>query len=472
MTHKTSKVIFVVLVFVAFFVLAAAVLLVSYQKVYANKIYRNIRYADINLSGQSLGNAEVILSSHFQQILKKEITIKTANKEVKVALADTGIAFDPKQIAETSYRIGRADDFLNNLISSGKTVIKTYDISAQPIIDPDKYKQFLNVAIAQLNIQPADASLKIENGEIKLTDAVVGQVVQVDDLANEIIAAVNNNQNTINVTTKEVQPAVANESFAAAQAQAQTYLSENITLTYNNKTYTPSKTDIGTWIEFANKDGVISAGLNNDNITAYLSTVAQNFEVKRVDQKVDANTGAEISAGKQGVYLNKTQAVAELTRQMALGAAVVKVALATTTEDPKVLKVNNSDNVETGRFEGKYIDVNLSTQRLCRLEGQTVISCYTISSGKASTPTVQGTFAIQNKSPRAWSAAHGLWMPWWEGFDGPYGIHELPEWPNGYKEGEAHLGTPVSHGCVRLGIGAAEEVYNWTEIGTPVYIHT
>jgi lipoprotein-anchoring transpeptidase ErfK/SrfK len=33
------------------------------------------------------------------------------------------------------------------------------------------------------------------------------------------------------------------------------------------------------------------------------------------------------------------------------------------------------------------------------------------------------------------------------------------------------LGIPVSHGCVRLGIGPAKQVYEWTEVGTPVIIY-
>ncbi len=61
-------------------------------------------------------------------------------------------------------------------------------------------------------------------------------------------------------------------------------------------------------------------------------------------------------------------------------------------------------------------------------------------------------------------------MPFWMNFYRGYGIHELPYWPNGYREGEDHLGMPVSHGCVRLGIGNAEKLFNWAEIGIPVYI--
>jgi len=52
-----------------------------------------------------------------------------------------------------------------------------------------------------------------------------------------------------------------------------------------------------------------------------------------------------------------------------------------------------------------------------------------------------------------------------------YFIHELPYWPGGYREGENHLGIPVSHGCVRLGIGAAAKVYQFAAIGTKVVIH-
>jgi hypothetical protein len=66
-----------------------------------------------------------------------------------------------------------------------------------------------------------------------------------------------------------------------------------------------------------------------------------------------------------------------------------------------------------------------------------------------------------------------LYMPYWMAItpDGKYGIHELPEWPGGYKEGANHLGRPVSHGCVRLGVGAAKTVYEWASEGTTVVVH-
>lgn len=123
--------------------------------------------------------------------------------------------------------------------------------------------------------------------------------------------------------------------------------------------------------------------------------------------------------------------------------------------------------------EGKYIDINLRSQVMVIFEQGKAIDAFIISSGKKGLETPQGSFQIYNKSPRAWSKAYGLYMPYWMAIadSGKFGIHELPEWPGGYKEGANHLGIPVSHGCVRLGVGPAKEVYDWADVGTPVITH-
>jgi len=122
--------------------------------------------------------------------------------------------------------------------------------------------------------------------------------------------------------------------------------------------------------------------------------------------------------------------------------------------------------------EGKYIDLNLAKQNLSIFEDGKNLSTFKVSTGKRGMATPTGTFSILAKRGRAWSRKYKLFMPYFMQFTrAGHGIHELPEWPNGHKEGAAHLGIPVSHGCVRLGIGPAKAVYNWADIGTPVVIH-
>lgn len=119
----------------------------------------------------------------------------------------------------------------------------------------------------------------------------------------------------------------------------------------------------------------------------------------------------------------------------------------------------------------KSIFISLARQQMEPRVNGIGIAAYPVSSGLARTPTPVGTFKILQKNPRAWSHSARLWMPYWMHFSGRgHGIHELPEWPNGRKEGESHLGHRASHGCVRLGVGAAKKIYDWAPVGTSITI--
>lgn len=120
----------------------------------------------------------------------------------------------------------------------------------------------------------------------------------------------------------------------------------------------------------------------------------------------------------------------------------------------------------------KVIEINLSSQTFSRWENGNKIDQNLVSTGKRGHQTPTGIFSVRTKIDIAWSRKYKLYMPYWMDFSGTgYGIHELPIFRNGVREGESHLGTPVSHGCVRLGVGPAEIIYNWADVGTPVVIH-
>ncbi|MDD3711761.1 MAG: L,D-transpeptidase [Patescibacteria group bacterium] len=132
--------------------------------------------------------------------------------------------------------------------------------------------------------------------------------------------------------------------------------------------------------------------------------------------------------------------------------------------------ITDSDVIKSGAIKNIKIDIS-KNQRLYYYLGDTEIGSFPISAGKATTPTPKGNFKIINKHLKAWSS-YGLWMPYWMGLGtGSFGLHELPIWPSGYREGESHLGIPVSHGCIRLGIGPAKFLYDWANIGTSVLIY-
>lgn len=124
----------------------------------------------------------------------------------------------------------------------------------------------------------------------------------------------------------------------------------------------------------------------------------------------------------------------------------------------------------------KYIEVDLSDQTLKLFVNGRLISTRKVSTGKWTTPTPVGTFAIKNKITMAYSKPYDLYMEWWMAFtpDGSYGLHALPFWKqaNGGRlyEGLNHLGSPASHGCIRQSLTEATSLFRWADIGTTVIV--
>lgn len=144
---------------------------------------------------------------------------------------------------------------------------------------------------------------------------------------------------------------------------------------------------------------------------------------------------------------------------------------------------------------GKQIRIWLTEQRLWAVENGVVILDTPISSGKSGYNTPKGNFKILNHIATAYSSKYSLFMDNWMalynkayGFTG-MGLHALPHWKvrqGNRMEGEvkdgrlytngklyedyAHLGKPMSHGCIRVGIEASKVLYDWTPNNTPVII--
>ncbi|MGC9469336.1 MAG: LysM peptidoglycan-binding domain-containing protein, partial [Anaerolineae bacterium] len=96
---------------------------------------------------------------------------------------------------------------------------------------------------------------------------------------------------------------------------------------------------------------------------------------------------------------------------------------------------------------GKWIDVNLSLQRVTAYEGQTPVYSASASTGLPGTPTVVGTFSVYVKYRYTPMSGPGYYLPnvphtmyFYRG----YAIHGA-YWHNNF-------GTPMSHGCVNLSL--------------------
>ena len=122
---------------------------------------------------------------------------------------------------------------------------------------------------------------------------------------------------------------------------------------------------------------------------------------------------------------------------------------------------------------GKRILVDISEQHLYAYQGEELVYSFVASTGSGNSTRI-GTFQVLDKIPNAYASTWDLQMPHWLGiyWSGSLenGIHALPILSNGQRLWDGYLGTPVSYGCIILGVEEAETIYEWAEVGTPVVI--
>lgn len=136
----------------------------------------------------------------------------------------------------------------------------------------------------------------------------------------------------------------------------------------------------------------------------------------------------------------------------------------------------------------KWIDIDLTTQRLTAFEGNNPVYVFKTSTGLPWMPTVTGEFHIwakvRSQRMSGGSVENGTYfnlpnVPFVQYFHGGYGIHGA-YWHNDF-------GKPRSHGCVNLSISDAQTLFNWStptlpanlgadyrigsDVGTRVVVH-
>jgi len=106
---------------------------------------------------------------------------------------------------------------------------------------------------------------------------------------------------------------------------------------------------------------------------------------------------------------------------------------------------------------GKHVEFDWSRQVLVLADHGKPYRVYHVSSGKPSTPTVFGSYRFYSKTPG--TNSHG--MVYSSYFIGGYAIHGYADVPN----------YAASHGCLRVPIPNAVSIYNWIDLGDPIYTY-
>lgn len=121
---------------------------------------------------------------------------------------------------------------------------------------------------------------------------------------------------------------------------------------------------------------------------------------------------------------------------------------------------------DPGMGSERWIDVDLSEQRVYAYEGSSIVNTFIVSTGTWLHPTVTGRFKIYIKLRYTDMSGPGYYLP-----DVPYTMYFYSGYALHGTYWHNNFGVPMSHGCVNLSIPDAGWLFNWASVGTIVNVH-
>jgi vancomycin resistance protein YoaR len=146
-------------------------------------------------------------------------------------------------------------------------------------VDSAKLDAYIAGIAKELDIQPVNAGLAIENSTIRVIEGLDGRAVDRAELAEDLTALlVTLHSTSVEVPIVVVEPEVKAEDNRAAQEQAETMIGSPIVLVDGDKKWNISPEQIATYMGFRSemKNGVstLVPFMSTDKMQSFLATVA------------------------------------------------------------------------------------------------------------------------------------------------------------------------------------------------------
>jgi lipoprotein-anchoring transpeptidase ErfK/SrfK len=451
---------------IGFFVLSGHLIM---QAWFAGRIMPGVVVADQNIGGMTTSAARGLIENVATQY---HVHLKVGSQNFTLTPGQLGVTFNTAATVENAYAVSRNVW----LPSVGRT-----DIGMSYRVDLTKLDSVSASIGKAVGSQPVDAGLVVSGVQLTTTPQKNGWTVNRVGLEKLILADVRSPTTTDLSLEPTVQLAdIQSSALGPTIAETKHILDIPITLVYENSTFAPTPAQIGKWLTFQKQpDGVdykLVPTVDISKLKGYVQTIANQVNQAPIPEKDTVVNGvSKVSqAGQNGTAIDQNALTAAIqnaiTNQVPLNYTITSSSLPFSVLTTSLTSLNYPS----------YIEVNLSKQHLWVWQNQTVIYDSPITSGAtgAGFPTATGLFHIYYKTtnthligyqygPRYdYDVAVQYWMPFYEGF----GLHDA-SWRHGDFGGSDYY-YGGSHGCVNLPLATAAFIYNWSVVGTPVWVHS
>lgn len=339
-------------------------------------------------------------------------------------------------------------------------------------IDQTKFNSFLTNDLSK-TIQPAtDAKVKIEKGQVVVTDSTAGKrygLVYPQETINKTTGALS--PEPVELQLLALNPPITSQQLESSTAKIKNILSQRIVFTIGGVEKVATSSDIGSWLDLTpdEKQKHIKIDVNSGKVLEHIDRIAKPYIRPGRDQVVvdrDDGSSSTLVTGVNGIDVEGKSEIAVQVTNSLLEAKGIEVDLPINTSPYKTVTAGNY---------AKWIEVDVTNKQMYAYEKTNLVKSFFISSGAPATPTVLGQYKVQYKLVQQDMRGQNVdgsnyfqpHVPWVLYFFEGYAIH------GNYWRPLSWFGrVNSSHGCVGVTVADGEWIYNWAPVGTVIIIHT
>ena len=434
--------------------------------------------------GTTVAGTDVSGKSREQVVAAIENRAKSAKVDISgdvtasASLADLGTTVDAQATADAVMARGDSlGEKLQALVSKGEvpvvTATNTTTVSsyATSLIPEDRAKA-----------RNATVVLSEDGTTFSTTSASNGASLDVNALEQAAQkAATSLGSSSVSLTMTDAAPKVSDDEAQKVADKANNWVSQDVTITLDEESYTAENTDKASWIKVTNSaESAPTIAVDSAKVSQWVQAQAEEAKVEPVTGQRNVNASGKVvstpTEAKDGKTVNNADTVAKsITESFGSDKAYTGTfeTTAVKAEWKERTIAAGAENLPYQAAPGeKWVDLNLSNKTVTAYEGATVVhGPVSIVDGAAETPTVTGTYKVylqyESQTMRGENADGSPYVaedvPWVSYFYSGYAFHGA-----GWRSSFGYSG---SHGCVNMPVSEAQWIYNWVDTNTVVQSH-
>ena len=434
--------------------------------------------------GTTVAGTDVSGKSREQVVAAIENRAKSAKVDISgdvtasASLADLGTTVDAQATADAVMARGDSlGEKLQALVSKGEvpvvTTTNTTTVSsyATSLIPEDRAKA-----------RNATVVLSEDGTTFSTTSASNGASLDVNALEQAAQkAATSLGSSSVSLTMTDAAPKVSDDEAQKVADKANNWVSQDVTITLDEDSYTAENTDKASWIKVTNSaESAPTIAVDSAKVSQWVQAQAEEAKVEPVTGQRNVNASGKVvstpTEAKDGKTVNNADTVAKsITESFGSDKAYTGTfeTTAVKAEWKERTIAAGAENLPYQAAPGeKWVDLNLSNKTVTAYEGATVVhGPVSIVDGAAETPTVTGTYKVylqyESQTMRGENADGSPYVaenvPWVSYFYSGYAFHGA-----GWRSSFGYSG---SHGCVNMPVPEAQWIYNWVDTNTVVHSH-